>query len=236
MKKRMKTGWMLLLLIALTGAAFAKESDQAASLRAAITGQDVALRQEASESAQAIATVNDGDEALVTSLGTRFCGVVIDGHSGFVATDALVFALFGGEPTRIAIAVPDPVKIEPTLSIRAQSDTKAKALHKLKNGEMVLLLESQGRFTHVATPYYEGYALSHLLKEISAEEGFYARVENDVTVGLRCDMQYPSRYVSAVVQPGQLVQVLREIRGWTYLETPGWRGYMVSTFLKPEDE
>lgn len=178
--------------------------------------------------------LESGERVNVTALGSSYCEAVVQGHEGYLPLEALDFAICEGNETQLGMIDKIETKghIWGRVTLRTEPHRKAEAVKKLRKGEFVLKMEEDGEFIRVVGPGYEGYVLKKYVADAQRREYVLARVVNDDEIHMRMDTGYWDEWVILKLQPGEVVQLISDVRGWAYLEAHGYRGRTHTKYLK----
>ena len=195
------------------------------------------------ETAEKTGQLMKGAPVTVETLGVYWCRVSDGAQSGFVPTAALHFDDWGAPGPQSAAAPEIPrlavfnVGMSPgghwTMTLRETDSRKGAPMDTCIAGTVMIVLAQGKEFTLVHTGGKAGYLLTKYLSFHSAAQTpeRYAVVSNDDQVNLRYDRRFGDSGIITALESGTVVTLIWEKKGWAYVETGGYQGYVVSEFL-----
>lgn len=179
--------------------------------------------------------LNQGDQVILLSLGANYCLVEKDGQQGYIASDMLALLENTDQPIRVVKANVSPTA-QGYLTLRDEPKRTGKMLDKLKFGTMLLIMGEEGEFSRVATASQTGYVMTKYTAESRIAAGEWRQIANDDAVNFRSLQEYGERSVMTKLQPGEMLYVFRDEKGWALAESRGFQGYIVSKYLSDSEK
>lgn len=234
----MKRFLILLLLCLLPLCASVEEAYQ---LTATVTAETSALLSLPIGDAEAVLPLAQGDQVVITALGTSYCEAVSGETAGYIATADVAFDALNGEATHLQVVeVNANNQYWGRVSLWSEPSNKSKALKRLERGAIVLVAGETDGMVRVLLPDMEGYVIEKYLKDVEPAESYrIAYVEQGINAWLRLDSQYAKKYMICRLAPGTPVQFIKNPNGWAQVEVAGYRGRMLAhnlTFDPPEEK
>lgn len=174
--------------------------------------------------------LNPGDQVILLSLGANYCLVEAEGKQGYIASNLLALPEEADQPIQVVKANVSPTA-QGYLTLREEPKRTGKTLDKLKFGTMLLVLGEDGEFFHVATASQSGYVMAKYTAEPKIAQGEWRWIEGKNAVNFRSLQEYADRSVMTKLQPGDMLYVFRDKKGWALAEAGGCQGYIVSKYL-----
>ena len=203
-----------------------------------------AVYQKPVETADATGHLPQGAAVTVDTLGIYWCRVSDGTQTGYVPAAALHLDDWGAIDPGAQEAERGPrlavfnVGMSPaghwTLTIRDTASRKAAKVDAIIGGTVMAVLEKGTEFTLVHVNGKVGYVLTKYLTFFDAAQTpeKYAVVSNEDKVSLRYDRRFGNTGIITFLQPGTVVTLIWEKKGWACVEAEGCQGYIVSEFLK----
>lgn len=229
----MKIRWLALLLCLLMLAP-AAVGEEIFELTLIVRAETALLFLNADQAAEE-ALLNPGEQVTLLSLGANYCLVEAAGKQGYIASDDLALQDNADQPIRVVKANVSPAA-QGYLTLRAEASRTGKMLDKLKFGTLLLVLGEDGEFFHAADASQSGYVMAKYTAEPRIAEGEWRWIEGKDAVNFRSLQEYADRSVITRLQPGEMLYVLRDEKGWALAEAGGCQGYIVSKYISDSRE